>query len=1183
MEVARHLINTYFKDTTNPMTRHQLDSYNYFLSTKIPNFIREYNSKSILIIQLDREEDRKISIFIGGRDGSKIKYVPPADEGNAALLPHMCRLNNTTYMIELRADIVVDYTIGSEVITNTFTDVLIARIPLMLKSSLCYLSTMSPEQLYEAGECKFELGGYFIIGGGEKVLLTQESQGANMFYASKRKVKAEQESLLTSRTEVGEAAGEVEGATKDDRDEYIAAVRSVNESGSNGPFSHFLIIPPKNVKPNDTRKIAKTIDYADFTTKRLALITLPGFKNAVPLFSVFKALGITTHQDIYNIILFGISEEQKLMYDEIFMELIISHEKYVQKELDREEKKDQDADMLALKKQTRVGTQSAVYMNLYNDMFPHCEKFEDDTSASFYRRKAYLLGMMTRMALDVALEITPKTDREHYRFKRLEASGELMFAEFRRIYKDTMNTMKRLLDERVFYERENYSGRKIANVIRGNMYDYWKSYFFISEFEKSFKGLWNKTAGVSQELMRFSYLGTIAHLRRVNVDVDKDTKVLDIRRIHGSSWGLLCPCDNPDGREVGLIKSLSLFSQLSTAFPSSEIRKLVFAFKYFIPLVKINPASWNPRWTKVTLNSDILGAFTDKTDDFHYEVMEKRRSRQIQKDVSFRWDKFLNEYIISADAGRPIRPLYREGTTADKVKRLTTWKKMDTDIIDYIDADETEGLLIMMDSFSPNFLSEIHGSFIFSASASVTPNADHNQNVRDFFACQQLKQAASWYNTAFNKRYDTLATWLNSAEQPLSQTWTYRHITGCIGYGQNPIVALMIYSGYNQEDSIILNKTSLNRGLFHTTYYHSYDFAEEIISFAEQTHTDFGNVATNAKYRETVIRKQNVIYDFLDDDGIIKVGSPVTDETALVGMVTAVRDSSRQIVGYNDKTKVPKRAQKGVVESVYRYTTVDGLQGVKIRIAEHRIPVVGDKFSARHGQKGTCGISLPEEDMPFTASGMRPDMIVNPHAFPSRMTIGQFIESMSTKVGVNLGKIVDSTPFSTTQRVEEIRDTMLKLGFHPYGHEYMYNGQSGEMIQTEIFMGPTYYIRSKIMVDDKINYRTTGPKTMLTHQPTEGRADGGGLRIGEMERDILIAHGMSKFMNESSMERSDKTQIPFQPEMGYFDSRDSLMSTSMRAPYALGLFLNELEAMHISTRLASPSESTSGHALSKTI
>ena len=1173
MEVARHLINTYFKDTTNPMVRHQLDSYNYFLHTKIPNFIRDYNNspKSSLIIQLDREEDRQISIFIGGRDASKIKYVPPIDETNTAILPHMCRLNNTTYTIELRADVTVEYTIGTEVITREFTDFPVCRIPLMLKSSMCYLSGMNSDQLFDAGECKFELGGYFIVGGSEKVLLTQESQGANMFYASKRHIQAEKESLLTSRTEVGESLSAVEGATKSVDYEYVAAVRSVNENGSNGPFSHFLIIPPKNVRPNDPKEIAKQHNYANFTTKRLALMTLPGFKNAVPLFSVFKALGLSTHQDIYNTILFGIPDDKKPLYDEMFMELIITHEQFILKELDKEEKKDQDADMLVLKKQTRVGTQSAVYINLYQDMFPHCEKYEDESASSFYRRKAYLLGMMTRMAMDVALEITPKTDREHYRFKRLEASGDLMFGEFRRIYKDVINLAKRLLDERVFYERENYSGRRIANVIRtGALYDYWKTHLFMSEFEKSFKGLWNKTAGVSQELMRFSYLGSIAHLRRVNVDVDKDTKVIEIRRIHGSSYGLLCPCDNPDGREIGLIKSLAIFCELSTASPSSDLRKIVFGFKHFVPLTKINPQSWNPAWTKITLNSDILGIFTQNTDEFHGDILEKRRTGQIKKDVSLRWDKFLNEYIIYADAGRPIRPIYREGITPEKVMRIKNWKKMSLDLIDYIDAEETESLKLSMTPFSPSQRSEIHGTMIYSASASVIPNSDHNQAPRNFFSCQQLKQAASWYNTAFSKRYDTLATILNYAQQPLSQTWTYKHITGCIGYGENPIVALGVYSGYNQEDSVILNDTSLKRGLFNTTYYHSYDFAEEIISFGEQTHTDFANVATNPKYRETVMRKQDVVYDYLDDDGIIKIGSPVTDRTALVSMVSAIRDSNRQITGYNDITKLPKRAQHGVVESVYRYVTTDNLQGVKIRIAENRIPVVGDKFSARHGQKGTCGIRIPEEDLPYTASGLRPDMIVNPHAFPSRMTIGQFVESMSTKLGLHLGKIVDSTAFSNSKRIEDIKETLLKAGFHPYGNEIMYNGQNGEMMDAEIFIGPTYYIRSKLMVDDKINYRTTGPNTMLTHQPTEGRADGGGLRIGEMERDIIIAHGMSKFMNESGMERSDGTHIQFQPEEGYFDSRDSLTSTSMRAPYALGLFLQELEAMHISTRLASP-------------
>jgi DNA-directed RNA polymerase II subunit RPB2 len=242
---------------------------------------------------------------------------------------------------------------------------------------------------------------------------------------------------------------------------------------------------------------------------------------------------------------------------------------------------------------------------------------------------------------------------------------------------------------------------------------------------------------------------------------------------------------------------------------------------------------------------------------------------------------------------------------------------------------------------------------------------------------------------------------------------------------------------------------------------------------------------------------------------------------------------------------------------------------VKIRIAEPRIPVLGDKFSARHGQKGTVGMRIPETDMPFTASGLRPDMIVNPHAFPSRMTIGQFVEMMSTKLGLKMGCSVDSTAFSASGRVPEVRSLLEKAGMHPFGHEILYNGMTGEMMEVEIFMGPTYYLRLKQMVEDKINYRSTGPKKLLTHQPLEGRANDGGLRIGEMERDALISHGISKFLNESLMERSDASTLVMDPETGLLDARRDTNVQKMNMPYALGVFTKELEAMHISVKLAS--------------
>ena len=1174
MEVARHVFDTYFGDTPNPLVRHHLDSYADMLNTKIPNFIKGSNPLQLTLI-----DDRTIKIYVGGRNGDKIQYLPPVDDDNKAILPHSCRLDNTTYALDIQGTIEIDYTVGKQVETRTFENVKIAKIPLMLKSSLCYLSTMNAEELYSAGECKFELGGYFVIGGAEKVLLTQERLGDNMFYASKRAVKpSEAESRGLTEKEV---AIKIEDASKAEKFEYIGAMRSVSEDGTRGPYSHFIVIPPKNVKPDDPKIIEKTDDLASFSTKRLAVVTLPGFTQPVPLISVFHALGLTNDQDIYDTILIGVPESARSTYDEVFAEMIMSHDTYLAAEMRKETDQIQDPDMLVLRRQHRTRTNGGVYMNLFSDMFPHCERKETESAPAFYRRKAYLLGIMTRMAMDVSLGIKQKSDRDHYRYKRMDSSGDLIFYEFRRIYKEVSKRMVTELDVRIHFQQKEFAGMNMKELVSIENVDafYWSHKSFIIALEKSFKGKWGGMDGVSQELARLGYLGTVAHLRRVNLQMDKGLKIVEPRRIHGSSWGLLCPIDNPDGGGIGMTKSLTFLCTLSTASPSSEILNIISKFSTFIPIVTIHPSTWNPVWTKVYINADLVGVFNGKTESYHSDLIDRRRKREFSKFVSLSWNRIENEYTIFTDAGRPTRPIYREGVRGEAVKKIKAWTDMDKSIIDYIDAQETENLRISMEPFSSELLSEIHGIAILSAMSSVSPNSDHNPATRNAFTCQQAKQTCSWFNTAFDKRFDTIATWLNTVQRPISQTWTHRHIMGrdgCIGYGINCIVALAVYGGYNQEDSILINEGSLKRGMFQTTYYHSYDITEEAISSGFDKgsvtvfeSTLFANVASDPRYRETVVRKEGYNYDLLDGDGIIIQGKEIDDKTILVGTVVPVKENG-QVTGYRDKSSVPKRGQHGIVDAVYRYVTREGLHGVKIRIAEKRVPVLGDKFAARHGQKGTCGFRVPEEDMPFTEAGLRPDLIVNPHAFPSRMTIGQFIESLSTKLGIHLGALVDATPFSSQNRIGEVREILSKAGFHPYGHEVLYNGQSGEMMESEIFMAPTYYLRIKQMVEDKINYRTTGPKKLLTHQPVEGRSNDGGLRIGEMERDGLISHGVSKFLNESLMDRSDKSEVLFQPETGYLDSSSELQGNVLTTPYSLGLIIRELESMHISVKLAAP-------------
>ena len=1167
MEIARHVVNTYFADTTNPLVRHHLDSYADLLNSKIPKFLEGTNPLKLVL-----GDDRSIQIYVGGKNSKELKYLPPVDELGNAILPHMCRLNNTTYSLKIVASIVVEYQIGKETDSKKFENIVVGSIPLMLKSPLCYLSSMTSDELYASGECKFELGGYFIIGGAEKTLLTQERLADNMFYASKRRVVSSGDSGGRTLVEK-EAASKLEEATKEDNFEFLASIRSISEDGTKGPYSHFLLIPPKNAKPDDAKLIAATPDYSSFSDRRLATITLPGFTQPVPLFSVFYALGLTTDQDIYDTILCGIPEQDRGQYDEVFTELLLSHERFVKQEMAREEDQDQDPNLLFLRRQARTRSSGGVYVNLYDQMFPHCAPRENESASSFYRRKAYLLGQMTRMAMEVA-NGKPKTDRDSLRFKRLSASGELIFREFRDVFTETSKRMLTELDTRVHFEQQAYAGKKLVELVQEeNIGYYWRQFNFMNSLEKSFKGKWGGKDGVSQELSRLGYLGTVAQLRRVNVDMDKGTKIIESRRIHASSWGVLCPSDNPDGGNIGLIKSMTLLCTISTASPSSEIQKLVSEFPNFTNIAIVHPSTWNPEWTKIFLNSDFIGVCEKNTEALHSLLLKKRRSGEIGKFVSLCWNRIENEYIIFTDAGRPLRPIYKEGATPSSVKKAKKWSTLISDYMDYVDASETESLRISMEPFSEDKPSEIHGSVIFSASASVLPFCDFNAGVRNAFSCQQAKAGCSWFNTAFNKRFDTIATWLNYAQRPLSQTWTFNNVmgtNGCLPYGENPIVALMIYSGYNQEDSVLLNEGSLKRGMFHTTVYHSYDVAEKMIDVMARTHNEFGNPATDPRFRETVTRKEGYNYDFLDGDGIIKVGSQVDDKTILVGILTPSLNAGGQVKGYTDSSSVPKRGQTGIVDAVYRYATSDGLRGVKVRVAEHRIPVLGDKFSARHGQKGTVGLRVPEEDMPFTASGIKPDMIVNPHAFPSRMTIGMFLEMMANKLGVEMGALVDGTPFSSKNRVVETRDLLSKAGFHPYGHETLYNGQTGEMMEAEFFMAPCYYLRIKQMVEDKINYRATGPRKLLTHQPVEGRSNDGGLRIGEMERDVLVSYGISKFLNESLMERSDKSEVLFQPETGLLDANAQTQPSKLTIPYALGLIIHELEAMHISVKLASP-------------
>ena len=1142
MEAPKHVLRSLFRDTSFPLVDHHLSSFNAMLETSIPTFVKVSNP-----FQLELSDKRFIRIYIGGKDGSKISFEPPVDEHGGPIVPHACRLDNKSYMLTFRGDIVFEYVFPEgmgEPVVNTFENIVIGEIPLMLRSRNCYLTAMDG---YPIGECLYELGGYFIIDGKERVLLTQELLGNNMMYSGIRDRKA----ASTAEDTPDEPAElkRVEKTSFEGEKEFYVGIKSVSEDASKGPYSHYLVLSPPSAWNED--------DVEKSRSKRSLVVTLPGFTEPVPVLSIFAALGVTSDRDLYDLILTGVPDRDRLAYDDIFQQLVLSHKLLIDKA---------GSDLEVLERLTKRKYRSEVIQNIYELMFPHIESSEN--AGTLLRRKAYLLAQMVRMAIDVSLGRKPPSDRDNIEYKRFNTSGDLMFQEFRRIYREVSKTMLLKLDSRIQYERKTYEGRGLTQLVeRETVGTYWRKYTMMNEFTKSFKGQWGGRDGIAQELSRLSYVSYLSQLRRTSLQIEPSMNTAPPRRLYASQFGLTCPIDSPDGSGVGHLKSLAILAKVSNAFPSSVIRTKLFETKLVRRIEDIHPSTWKPTWTRVYVNSDLVGLCIGNTEDLHVQLLTLRRTGEFRFDVSLAWNRLENIYIITCDAGRPIRPVYREGVTEIDVIDAKTWQDL-TNLMDFVDATESGVARFSLTPFHPTLQSEIHMSFCLSPLANLTPFLDHNPGTRNNFSIAQQKQACSWFHTNYTKRFDTISSITVNPQKPLSHTWMYREMMGsggCMPYGENVIVAFTTYGGHNQEDSMIINANSLKRGMFRTHYFHSYDIRETVLdpSVVPAIRTLFANPVTNPKYSDAVKRKEDVSYEMLDANGIIKLNSIIDDKTVLVGIVTPITDSEGAEKGWRDASQLPKRGQHGRVDAIYPYSMPDGSNGIKIRIVEERSPVPGDKMASRHSQKGTVGQLIPEENMPFTKDGLRPDIIFNPHGLPTRMTIGQLIEAMSNKLGIKIGTFVDATPFTVSNRITDLKTEMLLRGFEPHGHEILYNGETGEMMKADIFMGPIYYQRLKHMVEDKINYRATGPKTLLTHQPLHGRAKGGGLAIGEMERDGMVAHGMSKFLHESFMDRSDGGEVQIDRSTGTLDTSPDTMSM----PYAMSLFVKELESSHIQVKL----------------
>ena len=1234
--LAWNIIDSFFKDDPKCLVRHHIESYNDFFTSGIYKIFKEKNPIRVQsrydpnLARYDPETQTvnpdigfgeyrsQALLYLGGKDGSRIYFGKPViyDEGRSHYMyPNEARLRNMTYGMTIHYDVEVEYIDiledgempravapkgvkfhtedsdeederyenfkentatkkegggDADVIeggapvkkpfkkprikrdaltpkdtgemreltekslvsknvqktTSIIEKVFLGRFPIMLQSEFCVLGSLSKNIRFQMGECRNDLGGYFIIDGKEKVLVPQEKFADNLL-----DVKKEDEKFLASAT-----------------------IRSVSENLS---------------KPIRTLSVKIMAPYSvgeGFQRIKLSghniVVNIPNVRKPVPLFIVFRALGILSDKDIITTCIHDLEKYEPIM--DLFVPSV--HEAggiMTQKSA---------IDFIAV---LTKGKTTETVLEILSDYFlPHIGELN-------FTQKAYFLGYMVFRLLKVHVDIDQETNRDNYKFKRIETPGVLIADLFRETYNLQQKHIKLWYEKVLFFNQDMYENNLPALI--SDHKDCFSNRLVESWFKKGFKGNWGtqthtKRIGVLQEMNRLSHNTMLSHLRKTVLPMDSSVKLVGPRLLHASQWGFFDPIDTPDGANIGMHKHLSISAYVTKGFSREPMiqwlrqkAKLKFVEECAPPLLA--------QETKVFVNGFWAGMVEDPYHCVNYIKMFRRNGLlPIYMSVSF--DIKLNTISIFTDEGRLTRPILYKDKDTDQFyfenpairKRIEendfTWKELITGfnekkgehdpmkiyelhelydgvgsdinpmkydrfiknkaIIDYLDTSESEDVLIALDEEalqSRNKESythlEIHPSLTFGMMCNLIPFPQNNPATRNSFSCGQSKQAVSLYHTNYQVRMDKSAVVLASPQIPLIKSRYTEYINGeenC--YGENAIVAIMSYTGYNMEDAVLINEGALKRGLFRTTYYTTYETHEEKV-IGPNGKAESEKLFTNIENTANIIgTKPGYEYNHLDDHGLVKEGTEVHDKMVLIGMSCLIDPKTGL---RKDASKTPKKGQLGIVDKSFMTEGEEGQRIAKVRVREIRIPAIGDKMASRSGQKGTIGMVIAEADMPFTKDGIRPDIIVNPHAIPTRMTIGQLVECITGKACVLQGSFGDSTAYNNKgTKIGQFAELLTQHKYHSSGNELLYNGQTGEQIESEIFIGPTFYMRLKHMVKDKINYRTQGPRTALTRQPVSGRANDGGLRIGEMERDSLISHGATNMLTESMMERGDK-------------------------------------------------------------
>ena len=1162
------IIEAYFAGAhLKQCVRHQLESYNDFVQVQIPKTIAMFNplhvhSENDYVPSVDKY---RLEMFITFENfGIHRAQIHENNGATKLMFPNEARLRNFTYASNMVVDMSIKYIVRTgdaleceQCHHNKIHNVHIGKLPIMLKSSICVLEHYKHIPDAVTGECHMDPGGYFIINGSEKTCLGQERAAENRiqcFNISKNNTKWK----------------------------WMAEIKSVPDFKCISPKQITMYLSTKN------NGFGNTIS-----------IQIPRMKAPIPLFIVFRALGVLSDKDITKYIVLNTesktSETKTLMASlrgsvveacecmtmEESLVYITNQAMYTPLNVDKETG-------MKRKRAFTVGV-------LSDDLYPHCKTEE---------QKIYFLGYMTNMLLRTSLGWKKTDDRDSYLNKRIDLTGTLLNNLFRnyfnKLVKDMSKQIVREINNGSWRATEDY--KSIVNMT--NIYKVVKSTTIenglkraLSTGDFGIKQTSTNKVGVAQVLNRLTYISSLSHLRRINTPIDKSGKLIPPRKLHNSCWGYICPAETPEGASVGVVKNLSYMTHVT--IPSNSCGLYDFIVPFVNSFTDIISDDELLNGVKVFINGSWIGIAKSPL-ELYKNLKEKKHKGIINIYTSLTFNTRTKEICVNNDAGRLTRPLLRvednrlilnKGHIDGLKSGLLKWDDLLTDatcdaaVIEYIDAAEQELSMISMEPIElltrkGTYIyrythCEIHPSTIFGILGSCIPFPEHNQSPRNTYQCAMGKQAMGMYVTNYDARMDKTAYVLSYPMRPLVDTRLMNMMNlNKIPSGEQIIVAIMTHTGYNQEDSILFNKGSIDRGMFMATIYHTEKDEDKKIQGDEEIRCKPDPSKTKG------MKFGN--YNKVNNDGVIPENTLLENRDIIIAKMLPIKDARNdhtKVMKYEDQSRIYRTNEDAYVDKNYIDRNGDGYKFCKVRVRSVRKPVIGDKFSSRHGQKGTIGNIIPECDMPFMDNGVRPDIIINPHAIPSRMTIAQLKETLLGKVLLELGLFGDGTSFGKFD-ITDICDELQSLGYESKGNELLYNGLTGEQIESSVFIGPVFYQRLKHMVADKQHSRSNGPMVNLTRQPAEGRSRDGGLRYGEMERDCMCSHGASRFNKERLYDASDSFRVHVCKKCGliaaYNDKRhihhcrtcDNRVDFSyVEIPYACKLMFQELITMNIAPRI----------------